>query len=495
MRTVSNRQEFDCFLEQLLESERLPVVAVSEPTESRTPAFPIEKLEAEIGDGAHVWVLEPHATFWLTDELGRRLSVYSGWVRVYPSNPGWRTDERRAPLLQARPDAKRWLRAVVDTVLEVAYRDGYRPPVTVPDSVPATAKVSGVLTATQVMVHTANRRQAAMQTHHLWPGLPADRLVATGQEFAGCLLPGALLPEFIPDPPRQDVPARVAEFVDDGIVTLTRVARVTPHTAELLVHPEYAVTLEDADVDLREVLRANEVVTIEIVPMEDAFLSSFSSDEPAQSMSVLPGGPPWLVYEPPAAELDADEPAAAPEAALAGPESWLYREVERLEQQISELEEENRQLRRRERERSRIAVPKLFADPEEQLRLELHLAYLSRVPESERRRYPWPQTYAIKPLFLESMDDLVGAGGISREKVVEVCVEVLSGLAIENNSRAVKEWLESRHGRPSVRGDGATAWRVRLQHKSNAARRLRYWRLPSGAIELDWVGVHDADLR
>ncbi|HVM09158.1 MAG TPA: hypothetical protein VM345_11885 [Acidimicrobiales bacterium] len=117
------------------------------------------------------------------------------------------------------------------------------------------------------------------------------------------------------------------------------------------------------------------------------------------------------------------------------------------------------------------------------------------VKASDRAKYRWPENYEISPSFVESVDELVKAGGITREKIVEVGVEVLCGLALENSARAVKEWLESRHGRPMVRNDGATAWRVRLQHKSNAARRLRYWRLPSGVIELDWVGVHDAQLR
>jgi hypothetical protein len=42
-----------------------------------------------------------------------------------------------------------------------------------------------------------------------------------------------------------------------------------------------------------------------------------------------------------------------------------------------------------------------------------------------------------------------------------------------------------------VREDGARAWRVSLQSNTPAARRLHYWVLPDGSIELAKVGVHD----
>ncbi|HVM07912.1 MAG TPA: hypothetical protein VM345_05600 [Acidimicrobiales bacterium] len=381
MRTVSTKAEFRHFLEQLIQTERLPVVAVSIPAGGTgTPPFPIERFEAEIGEGAHVWLLDHEATFWLTDELGKRLSVYSGWVRVYPSDPAWRAEERRAPLLQARPDPNRWLRAAVEAVLDVAYRDGYRPDVASTETtVREVVTVSGVLTATQVLVTTRGRRQAAMRTHHLWPGLPAERLVRPGQEFSGSIGSSAMLAEFVPEVPRQNVAARVRDFVGDGIVTLARATRVCSSRVELLVHPEYAVSVDDADVDLPTLVRPDEVVTIEIVPIDGSLVTTFSSDEPAPAMSVLPGGPPWLVREASEPEDVASAAAEDDERTLTSSEAWLYEEVERLEQQVRSLEAENRRLRRLERERSRISIPKVYDDPVAQLRLELHLAYLSRV--------------------------------------------------------------------------------------------------------------------
>lgn len=96
---------------------------------------------------------------------------------------------------------------------------------------------------------------------------------------------------------------------------------------------------------------------------------------------------------------------------------------------------------------------------------------------------------------MESLDRLVRDGGIAREKVVEVCADVLCGRAKEMPSRAVREWKTSPGGPQARReSDGAVAVRVRLQTRSNAARRLKYWLLKNGEIELDRVSVHDEGL-
>ncbi len=133
----------------------------------------------------------------------------------------------------------------------------------------------------------------------------------------------------------------------------------------------------------------------------------------------------------------------------------------------------------------------LYRDPERQFRLELWLSYLSRIDEDSRSRLPWPDDYLMSQGFLASVDELVRSSGISREKIVETCAEVLCGQAKEMANRAVKEWRSSKRGPVLLRDDGAVAMRVRLQTGTSAARRLRCWRLPSGQIELDWVGSHD----
>jgi hypothetical protein len=76
-----------------------------------------------------------------------------------------------------------------------------------------------------------------------------------------------------------------------------------------------------------------------------------------------------------------------------------------------------------------------------------------------------------------------------------VCVDVLCGRAKDRPVRGVKEWRTGRRGPPLVRrSDGAHAMRARLQNAAHAARRLKYWSLPGGCIELDSVLDHDEEL-
>ena len=69
----------------------------------------------------------------------------------------------------------------------------------------------------------------------------------------------------------------------------------------------------------------------------------------------------------------------------------------------------------------------------------------------------------------------------------------MSGLALQMPSREVHRLRAGSGGDDPVRtrADGAVAWRASLQVKTPSARRIHYWVLPSGLIELSRVTVHD----
>lgn len=83
--------------------------------------------------------------------------------------------------------------------------------------------------------------------------------------------------------------------------------------------------------------------------------------------------------------------------------------------------------------------------------------------------------------------------GISTDKVADVVVEILIGVASELDSREVHRLREGAGAMdsPVKREDGAVCWRASLQVGTPAARRLHYWILPKGLIELSRVTVHD----
>jgi len=84
--------------------------------------------------------------------------------------------------------------------------------------------------------------------------------------------------------------------------------------------------------------------------------------------------------------------------------------------------------------------------------------------------------------------------GITRERVLEVCAHVVCNRAHEIASLELHQMRTNDKGGSPTRVrevDGAIAWRVSLQVKSNSARRLHFWVLPTGRIELSKIGVHD----
>jgi len=108
---------------------------------------------------------------------------------------------------------------------------------------------------------------------------------------------------------------------------------------------------------------------------------------------------------------------------------------------------------------------------------------------ADRERYPWHEP-VLGPEFLQS---LAQVQGINRDRVVEVCAHVVSGRAPEIAGLELHPLRSSEGGGASQREreDGAKAWRCSLQVGSPSARRLHYWQLPNGGVELAKVVYHD----
>lgn len=130
-----------------------------------------------------------------------------------------------------------------------------------------------------------------------------------------------------------------------------------------------------------------------------------------------------------------------------------------------------------------------FADPEQGFRHVVLTRWATRIEPGEQADLPLAD-YVIGPKFLESLERLEG---IKREKVADVVVDILTDRAHLLASREVHQLRTGPGGDDPVRtrGDGAVAWRVSLQVRSPSARRIHYWKLPSGQVELARVGTHD----
>ncbi|HET7171898.1 MAG TPA: S1 RNA-binding domain-containing protein [Gaiellales bacterium] len=127
--------------------------------------------------------------------------------------------------------------------------------------------------------------------------------------------------------------------------------------------------------------------------------------------------------------------------------------------------------------------------PEARLLAEIRQAWERTTMEDDRARYPWRDP-AVGPELLDSLERIQG---VSRERVVEVCAHVASGRAADIPGLDLHALRSSESGGTPQRerADGAKAWRCSLQASTPAARRLHFWRLPDGGVELAKVVYHD----
>lgn len=74
-------------------NRRCPVIVISRGSREDPTAAPLidpDKLAGTLAGAAHVFVIEPHSTYMVTDVLGREYGVFNQGVRTY--NPGFNTD-------------------------------------------------------------------------------------------------------------------------------------------------------------------------------------------------------------------------------------------------------------------------------------------------------------------------------------------------------------------------------------------------------------------
>jgi hypothetical protein len=176
----------------------------------------------------------------------------------------------------------------------------------------------------------------------------------------------------------------------------------------------------------------------------------------------------------------------------------LHEEIEQLNEQLRAREQELDQERNRARSLAatvrgleRAAPQAVVADPPTQAFLdEMNAVYLRRYTADDRRDWPLGDCRLHRD-FLAALDALTG---ISREKVVEVCVDVATHRIHEITAREPRQMRVSDAGNSPQRirrSDGAGAWRCSLQRNTPQARRLAWWAIPGGAVELAHVGLHD----
>lgn len=135
---------------------------------------------------------------------------------------------------------------------------------------------------------------------------------------------------------------------------------------------------------------------------------------------------------------------------------------------------------------------RVFADREQQFRHVLSLRALLTLVEDERPLDAMGRL-RIGPRWLDDLDELPSVSTVRLTKVLDGVLEVLTGRVWDHPGRDTHQQRTGSGGEDPVllRADGAVAWRANLQHKTPQARRLLWWAVPDGSVELARVAAHD----
>ena len=104
---------------------------------------------------------------------------------------------------------------------------------------------------------------------------------------------------------------------------------------------------------------------------------------------------------------------------------------------------------------------------------------------------PWNENYKMGPKFAASFYTHDPA---LRAKTLKALTQLLTGRADRMKAREVHPKRIGMGGDDPqmVRDeDGATCWRMSVESGVAAARRVHYWKLPDGSIELHELVAHD----
>lgn len=522
-----------------------PVVVVSTAAGQAAPYVDVDEIAEALADLAEIYIVPTGDVSWaFSVAMPAQTQVYGGASRVYPTDTSWVTRPSASPLRFAFGihDRVRMTELLIADAMGMALAAGLFKAPSAGRLVTAGGAVLGTAGG-RALVDT-DRGMASVWPELTVPGVAAERLFVKGMTVTG---------DLDSESHRLDVrasmrsTASLAQAYSAGQTVLGRVARVDKGGCHLELLPELrvfadrSVVVADQKVALTELLTMGEVVKATVVTVgattgKGWVLDLIDVDPEAEpyAPALFAGGPPWLALaeavappvevEPPANAVVTEEPPApvAPGggnaqelasqlAAMRQERDGYLHELASARTRLERLEVERTRLRAQAREASNVADRRareadglaaqlavsandghLFAHPVDQLEFEVRLAWARRTTPDEKSSLPLA-AYELAEGFIASLDDV---DGISRQKVVDVVVDVLTGRVHELGSRDSHQLRES--DGPSAayvkRADGSTCWRVALQRNTPQARRLHYWQRPDGSVELSAVRKHD-DMR
>lgn len=531
---------------RLLDPSRgIPVVVITTPSGRDEPWIDTDEVADAVLGLADVVVMPTDSTSWRFSELmPPGTQVFGGAGRAYPLGLEWISDLSRSPLRFAYGPADR-TRATDGLISDALAMTAASTGATDTPVRPVTGTVSMLVAPSRAIVKLDDDGLGTVWQELTIPGVPIDHLLTRGQRVSGLLDPVSRRVDIR----MMLVPAPDAARYEPGDVVLGRVEEVRPDVVHIALHPgvvvpvpKHRVTSNPLDA-MTELFSPGETVVARVAWRDEERpalrLDDIDDDEaPLPAPPVLVDGPPWLTVPTPEPALVEEDRAqdAMPSFSMApstesraaptrtpptprdlpggGPvrvpaprsavsdalledtrrqaEAFRMR-AETLEARLRDLEAKVREQKtalRREKLRQKNAGPRGLSgnEAEQRFEYEVYLAWRDRIQPADRVRLPLAE-YSLGAGFIESVESL---DGVDRRKVVDVTVEVLTGLAKDLDGRELHRLRASASGGspPLTREGGWTAWRVALQRNTPSARRLHFWRR-GDEFELARVVLHD----
>ncbi|WP_406030490.1 hypothetical protein OG801_18860 [Nocardioides sp. NBC_00163] len=605
IKRVTNTSEAEALAALLNgDSRTKPTVVVTVASGHTEPYADVERIAAEIGDLADLYLVTTGGHTWaFSNKMTPGTQVYGGAGRVYPVGLAWNIDLKLAPLRFAwsKSEGRKLTGQLIDDSLDMAAAAGLFDSARTASTRERRAGMVLSIMSERALVDLVGGDMASVPPQLAQAGVPIERVLAPGMHVDGVLEKKSRWLDIRESRPTAE---EALKTYAAGDVVPAEVRSVLAGSADLRLHPDVTVELFRSDVtgdpddDLSALLTPGEVVLARVVAAGPKWRLSLREvrehDTAREALALYAGGPPWLdpdapppavvehvdpepappetapvvdavePVEPPAESVveapakpaipspammprrkgepvravrPAPAPSPSPEpvpekehapakkaavqsmslqvTAIKAEKAHLEAELTELRDQVSGLRNERvqfakdlaraaRQVETRDAELARmrsqlrrakqrtappdVALP-VFADRERGFRHLVEASWARRIPVGEQPTRPLPD-FAIGERFLDSVDALEG---IAVDKIADVVMEVLTGLAEQSTGRELHQLRTSAGGNsaPQSRPDGAVCYRVSMQIHTPSARRLHFWKCPDGTIELSRVVVHD----
>ncbi|GAB3160777.1 hypothetical protein GCM10027059_09470 [Myceligenerans halotolerans] len=321
-------REFARFLQ--VPNRAWPVVVVSTPAGRTTPYVDPQRVLDDVAGLAEVVVIPTGDVSWAFSRgMPEYTQVYGGASRVYPTGLDWIHDLRRSPLhfAYSLADGPKVRDRLVSDALSAAVRAGLTGAAGsgAGGSGAAGSEVRGTVQGvlgSRALIELDDGGQASIAEELTLPGVPLQSIFRRGMKVRGRHDAGRGTLDargMLPDDAAQRRAVKNAYRV--GKVVLGRVESVTEAAVTIAVVPAVQVRVPRERVTgngldaLDDLFTPGEVVLGRVVqaPGDGIMLrldDVDESDEPMSALSLLDGGPPWLI--PPDPSLQEPETGSGP---------------------------------------------------------------------------------------------------------------------------------------------------------------------------------------